>query len=157
MSSEAKPVEKRKRVHLSIKQKLQLIKRLESGVSVSKVCEEFGVKKQTVSDIRKSKNRLQNFSARFSLSSEGNVRPRMTMKTSQNSDLEKAVYEWFVQQLSENAVVCSTDIISAADDFACQMGINHTASAAWLWRFRNRYGLCIKVGIYLTYTKVLIN
>jgi hypothetical protein len=45
----------KKRANLSVKQKLELIEKLESGVFVTCVCEEYGVKKQTVSDIRKAK------------------------------------------------------------------------------------------------------
>ena len=56
---------KRKRVHLSIKDKLELLKKLDSGYSVAKVCEEYGVKKQTVSDIRKSRPKLQEFTNKF--------------------------------------------------------------------------------------------
>uniref|UniRef100_A0A670Z3C1 HTH psq-type domain-containing protein n=1 Tax=Pseudonaja textilis TaxID=8673 RepID=A0A670Z3C1_PSETE len=54
-------VEKRKRVNLSVKQKLELIEKLESGWSVARACEEYGVKKQTVSDIRKAKEKLKRF------------------------------------------------------------------------------------------------
>ena len=40
---------KKKLVNLSIKQKLELISKLE-GASVPRVCELYGIKKQTVSD-----------------------------------------------------------------------------------------------------------
>jgi hypothetical protein len=49
-----------KRANLSVKQKLEFTKKLESGVSVACVCEEYGAKKQTVSDIRKTKDIPQN-------------------------------------------------------------------------------------------------
>ena len=49
-------MEKGKCVDLSVGEKLELIKKLESGVSVIRVCDEYGVKKQTVSDIRLSKD-----------------------------------------------------------------------------------------------------
>ena len=41
MSSQRKGGEERKRTNLSIGAKLELIKKLESGVSVSRVCEEW--------------------------------------------------------------------------------------------------------------------
>ena len=41
--------------NLSIGAKLELIKNLESEVLVARVCDEYGVKKQTVSNILKSK------------------------------------------------------------------------------------------------------
>ena len=53
---------KKKRVNLSIKQKLELISKLEGGASVEHVCEVYGIKKQTVSDIRKNKDKLIQFS-----------------------------------------------------------------------------------------------
>ena len=43
MSSRGK-VEKRKRVNLTVAQKFELIKMLETGVSVKRMCEEYGVK-----------------------------------------------------------------------------------------------------------------
>lgn len=49
---------KRKRVHLNVAQKLDLIEKLEQGFTVAHVCEIYGVKKQTVSDIRKSKKQI---------------------------------------------------------------------------------------------------
>ena len=53
MASKQKDSGKRKHTNLSIGDKLELIKKLESGVSVAKLCEEYGVKKQTVSYIKK--------------------------------------------------------------------------------------------------------
>ena len=43
---------KRKSVDISISEELEFIKNLVSGVSVIRVCDEYGVTKQTVCDIR---------------------------------------------------------------------------------------------------------
>ncbi|KAG0725911.1 Transposable element Tcb2 transposase [Chionoecetes opilio] len=56
-----------KRVNLSIAEKLELIKKVESGVSVARVCVEYGVKKQTVSDIRKAKDKLRENAVKFNV------------------------------------------------------------------------------------------
>jgi hypothetical protein len=48
---------KRKHLTLSITQKLELIDKWESGVSVAHVCELYGVKKQTVLDSHKNKEK----------------------------------------------------------------------------------------------------
>ena len=48
MADKEKCREKRKRTNLIISAKLELLKKLDSGYSVAKVCEEYGVKKQTV-------------------------------------------------------------------------------------------------------------
>lgn len=42
------------------KKELELTEKLESGVSVARVCEEYGAKKQTASDIRKTRYILPN-------------------------------------------------------------------------------------------------
>ena len=59
-----KQAEKRKRVNLSVTQKLELIEKIEKGASVAIVCEQYGVKKQTVSDIRNC-NRVRNTAFSF--------------------------------------------------------------------------------------------
>ena len=57
----------RKLVTLSVNKKLELIRKLEAGASVKSVCEEYGVKKQTVSDIRKAKDKLLAFSLKYNV------------------------------------------------------------------------------------------
>ena len=60
-----KQTEKRERVNLSVVQLLELIKNIENRASVAGVCEQYGVKKQTVSDIRKSKEKLMKYAALY--------------------------------------------------------------------------------------------
>ncbi|CAK8681854.1 unnamed protein product [Clavelina lepadiformis] len=60
----SKPDEKSKRLNLSVTQKLELIKKLEKGASVASVCDQYGVKKQTVSDI-KSKDKLLKYATSY--------------------------------------------------------------------------------------------
>ena len=49
MADKEKRGEKRKCTNLTISAKLELLKKLDSGYSVAKVCEEYGMEKQTVS------------------------------------------------------------------------------------------------------------
>ena len=96
-SIKAKAIEKNKRVHLSIHQKLQLIKRHEQDVSVATLCKEFGVAKQTVSDIKKSKESLKKYAVENNV---GANNERKTMKPALNSNLDAAVFKWYLQQRS---------------------------------------------------------
>lgn len=137
---------KRKRVNLSVAQKLELIKKLESGVSVTRVCDEYGVKKQTVSDIRKSKVKLQEYALKFSIDGSGSksagFSARKHMKPAKSQDLDEAVYKWYVQERSVGVKVRAVEIASAATDLAEHLAIpNFKASDGWLWRFRKRHGL----------------
>ena len=57
--------QKRKRNALSLQDKLSIIEKLEKGASVSSICREYEIAKQTVSDIKKSKNDIRNFVLKF--------------------------------------------------------------------------------------------
>ncbi|GBM05869.1 hypothetical protein AVEN_135244-1 [Araneus ventricosus] len=48
---------KRKHATLSIKDKVNLIKKFESGTAVAKLCEEYGLGKSTIYDIKKQKKK----------------------------------------------------------------------------------------------------
>ncbi|KAK4291507.1 hypothetical protein Pmani_035668 [Petrolisthes manimaculis] len=91
------PLEKRKRVNLSIGDKLELINKLEAGVSVARVCEIYGVKKQTVSDIRKAKDKLKEYAVKFDFDSakdmKGVIHARSHMRKPQSETLEEAVFK----------------------------------------------------------------
>ena len=89
---------KRTCVHLSIKDKLELLDKLDKGYSVAKVCAEYGVKKQTVSDMRKAKDKLRAFARDFNVgaSSSTATEARKHMKVCTNKDLEEAVYKWYI-------------------------------------------------------------
>lgn len=136
---------KRKRVSLSVNQKLELIKKLEAGATVAHVCEEYGVKKQTVSDIRKAKDKLTAFSLKFgvpSTSKTSSVGGRKHMRVAQDKDLEEAVYTWIMQERSCGVNVRGSEIQNAAAKLAKHMGVEKfQATAGWLWRFRNRHGM----------------
>lgn len=57
--------EKRKCTNLTIGDKLKLIKKLEFGVTVARVCEEYSVIKQVVSYIYRNKEKVQSFAVKF--------------------------------------------------------------------------------------------
>ena len=83
--------EKHKRTNLTISAKLELLKKLDSGCSVVKVCEKYRVKKQTVSDIRKARWKLEAFAVKFDVNAtkdrSGIVHKRKHMKVCSSKDL----------------------------------------------------------------------
>ena len=140
-----KKVSKRtaKPVHLSVAQKLELIRKLESGKSVAEVCEEYGVKKQTVSDIRKAKEKLQGYATKFSVSGSAQGDPgRKHMKSAKSVDLDAAVYKWYCQERACGVEVRGVELASSATKLARQLGLpEFHGSDGWLWRFRKRHGI----------------
>ena len=109
------------------------------------VCEQYGVKKQTVSDIRKSKEKLMKYAASYcvdtSSSKSGKVKTRKHMKTGKDQALDVTM-KWYVQERSSGANVRGVEVLAAATKLASHLG--HTdfkESEGWLWQFRNRHGL----------------
>ncbi|KAG7155601.1 Tigger transposable element-derived protein 7-like 47 [Homarus americanus] len=136
MPSRGSNTPKRKHVTLSVNQKLELIRKLEAGASVARVCDEYGVKKQTVSDIRKAKDKLTAFSLKYTVdanSKSSSVGARKRMRVAKDTNLEEAVTKWFMQQRSCGNVVHGVEIQAAAAKLASHMGIeNFEASDGWL-------------------------
>lgn len=58
---------RKKRVDLNIAQKLDVIKKLESDISVDSLSEEYGVAKETVLDIYKAKAKIMDFYHKYSV------------------------------------------------------------------------------------------
>ena len=104
MADQGKRRKKHKRRNLTISAKLELLKKFESGYSVAKVCEEYGVKKQTVSDICKAKEKLQALEIKFDVDANtdksGMIHKRKRMKMCTSKELEEVVFKWYTQERS---------------------------------------------------------
>ena len=98
MSSNISKSVKRKRVNLSVVKKLELIKDIEKGATVKSVCEKYRVKRQTVSDIRKNKEKLEKYAASYCIdaasSKNGKIGNKTDMKTGNKESLAAAVIKW---------------------------------------------------------------
>lgn len=133
---------KRTRVHLNVKQKLELIKKVESGVSTSRVCDEYGIKKQTVSDIRKLKDELMKIVSTCDLDSPDTL--RKNIKLSIVPSVEDAVYRWYEQERSRGVKIQIADLKLATERLANQMKVDFQPNDSWIWRFRKRHGILVK-------------
>ena len=139
---------KRKHVQLSIADKLKIIEDLEKGVKPAKISADYGIAKQTISDIKKSKEKLMKYSSDSlggqdsgSASRKSGVE-RKRVQYGRADKLEEAVVKWYRQQISVGVSVRGIELKHAAKTLGAKMGIeNFVASDGWLFRFRKRYGL----------------
>ncbi|XP_045104336.1 tigger transposable element-derived protein 7-like [Portunus trituberculatus] len=129
-----------KPVHLSVSQKLELLRKIDGGMSVAQVCELYGVKKQTVSDIKKARGKLENYAVKFAVSGKGDA-TRKHMKDPKCVELDLAVYKWYTQERACGVEVRGVELAASAAKLAAHMGIEFKASDGWLWRFRRRHGI----------------
>ena len=139
------PPVKRKHKTLSIKDKLDIIDKLEKGYSGTSLASEYGVGKATISDFKRQKEQLREY-ARKHLPHDLNLKSRAviakTMKTSKYKALDEAVFKWHGQMAASGVNARGVEILGAAKELAEELGIqDFNASEGWLWRFRRRHAL----------------
>ena len=137
---------KRKHVQLSIKQKLEIIEKLEKGVKPAAISAEYGIAKQTISDIKKAKEKIVKYASESEGASDHKSKKvgleRTKVQYGKSVELEEAVMKWHRQQLGVGVSVRGVEIKNAALRLSAQMGLNNfAASDGWLFRFHTRYGL----------------
>lgn len=132
---------KRKRVVLTISQKLELCNRFESGTPVKTICCDYGIGDSTVRDILKQKGKLMSYA---SDSDNYYVKKRKSMKKPIYEELEKAMTKWISQQrYQDGATITGPVIASKAKYFHDLLGLkgSFSASSGWLAGFKNRHGI----------------
>ena len=135
---------KRKRVVLTIQQKLEVIKLLDSSISYTIICEKFGIGRSTVSDIKSNREKLLKFN--MELKEMGTKRDVKVMKLGDDPLLDKAVYVWFRQKRMEGVPVSGPLLCEKAMDLYKTLHkdakeSDFTASEGWKWRFCKRHGI----------------
>lgn len=135
------PGEKRKRVVLTLREKMDICARLEKGESRKVLMQEYNVGMSTLYDIKAHKARL----LRFFASSESNkaLEQRRTLHTPKLEHLDRVLYEWFLGKRAEGVPVSGPMLIEKAKDFYEQMQLTEPCvfSGGWLWRFKARHGI----------------
>lgn len=132
---------KRKRVVLSINQKLEIINKSENGHTVKSLMREYEIGDQTVRDIIKKKQKLLEFAGNSD--NPKGMCNRKTMKTSTYEDLDKAMVMWFNQQRAAGIPISGAVCAAKAKHFFEELEIpgDFNASSGWLTRFKQRYGI----------------
>ncbi|XP_055981316.1 jerky protein homolog [Sorex fumeus] len=135
------PGEKRKRVVLTLREKIDICTRLERGESRKALMQEYNVGMSTLYDIRAHKAQL----LRFFASSDSNsaLERRRTLHTPKLEHLDRVLYEWFLGRRAEGVPVSGPMLIEKARDLYEQMGLTEPCvfSGGWLWRFKARHGI----------------
>ncbi|XP_053556272.1 jerky protein homolog [Bombina bombina] len=133
--------QKRRRNTLKLSDKLEIIKKLESGVSVSVLMETYDIGKSTIYDIKNAKNKILQFTA----SSEpyNKIAERKSLHKPKLENLDKVLHEWFLIKRSEGMAISGPMLITKAKSFKEQMNIDSECnfSSGWLRNFKMRHGI----------------
>uniref|UniRef100_G1KUP5 HTH CENPB-type domain-containing protein n=1 Tax=Anolis carolinensis TaxID=28377 RepID=G1KUP5_ANOCA len=132
---------KRKRLCLSIAQKVKLLEKLDSGVSVKHLTLEYGVGMTTIYDLKKQKDKLLKFYAESD--EEKLMKNRKTLHKAKNEDLDRVLKEWIRQRRTEHLPLNGMLIMKQAKIYHNELKIegNCEYSKGWLQKFKKRHGI----------------
>ncbi|XP_025050506.1 jerky protein homolog [Alligator sinensis] len=133
--------EKRKRVVLTLTQKIDICRRLEKGENRNVLMKEFNVGSSTIYDIKAQKEQLLKFVSSSETSKA--VEKRRTLHKPKLEQLDSLLYEWFSLKRSEGAPISGPMLTEKAKDFYKQMDLTEPCafSAGWLSCFKLRHGI----------------
>jgi hypothetical protein len=134
-------VEKRRRHVLTIQQKVDVLRKIDHGVSVSQLCWVYGVGQSTIHDIKVQKNQIFQFVAESD--SMAGISKRKTLCGPNIIDLDKVVYEWFHQCRSEGIPISGPMLMEKAKSYHEELKTEGDCdySTGWLQKFKNRHGI----------------
>ena len=129
----------KKRVDLSLKQKAQLLKELESGGSSQKaIADKFGVSRACVCRLVKQVVIQQQLDS-------GKASGRKRTRGGNDEDIDEAVFIWFKQKCAQGAHLSGPEIQAKAKRIAAVKGIDSfQASSGCLWRWKGRFNIKFK-------------
>ncbi|XP_054737977.1 jerky protein homolog-like [Anastrepha obliqua] len=132
---------KRKRIVVSMDTRLKVLRQIDNGESVAKICVEFNVGKGTVNDWRRDKRSIEEFCSK--MESDKNLGSRCTRKKPICEVVDKALWIWFLQERRRCTPIGSPILKEKA--LAIHQKINiggdFVASDGWLNRWKKRQGI----------------
>ncbi|XP_048364694.1 tigger transposable element-derived protein 4 [Sphaerodactylus townsendi] len=130
----------RNKKSLSIKDKIDIMTAVESGMKKSDIAAKYGIKKNSLSSIMKSKDRIleafefQQFDPK-----------RKRLRTALYTDLEEELLKWYRMAQGLNVTISGPMLRLRANAIAQKLGhSDFKCSNGWLDRFKSRYGLTFR-------------
>ncbi|GBM60398.1 Jerky protein [Araneus ventricosus] len=121
MADSAKPSNKRKRVVLTITQKLDIIRRLERGENKQDLMRKFNIGSSTIYDIKLQKDKLMKFASSAETSKASDE--RRTLQQPQHEKLDIILYDWFLLKREEGIPISGPMLMEKARDFSEKLNI----------------------------------
>lgn len=133
----------RKRKHnvLTMDTKIEIIQRLEKGESAVRLAPIYNIGRTTISDIKRNKDSILMFAAK--LKSDESLKKRKRIRKPNDSNLENAVYMWYIQKIQKGEFVNGPLLCEKALELNKKLGgpPDFKASNGWLHNFRTRHGI----------------
>lgn len=135
----ASQTQKRKHKTLTIKEKNEILDRLNRNESFSSLASEYGVGRSTIYDIKKNRENIQKFVS----TTDCGPGKRQTLRKAENPEVEEALYMWFLQERNRNTPISGPILAMKAKFFYKEITKkdDFVASKGWLERFKSRHGI----------------
>lgn len=136
--------EKRKHVTLTILKKVEIIRMLDSNLSVNFLAKKFGIGPSTVYDIKKNREKILKYYG--SRDCNAVIATRKTIRNPKSENLDDVLYEWYKQKRSEDVYVTGPHLCKKARELQNELNIEEPCnfSSGWLTRFKQRHGIRYK-------------
>lgn len=130
-----------KRRFLCLEDRIKILELLDAGEPACNVADRFKISPSAISHIKKKKEKILRSKTTIA-ACNGNLRKRRCTQIEENP-LEKAVYEWLVQQTAMGMPVRGLPIKKQALLFNKMLGgpESFKASDGWLTKFKKRHGV----------------
>ncbi|XP_071536059.1 uncharacterized protein [Panulirus ornatus] len=143
MASKTYESVRRKHQSISIQDKVELLKKMDHGVSVRKLCDVYSIGSSTVYDIKKQREKILKFYA--DCDSRKQMMMRKTMKDGKSTEHDRVMMEWFRQRRRDGVDLTGSMIMDQAKLFHEELKLQHECdySEGWLQRFKKRHGISL--------------
>lgn len=132
--------ESRKNNFLTLKDKAEILQRLDEGELASSLAREYGISQSTISRFKKRKESIQKAVTTI----YSNNSNRRTLRGTFYKKTEEALYQWYLEERQKNIDVTGTMLRNKAQYFYNKFkesNYSFCASVGWLTRFKKRYGI----------------
>lgn len=131
---------KRRHFSCTLKEKLEVLKRLDKGECATKLSREYGVGKATISDWKKNRAKIEQF---CSASSEKTLEKRQKTTVSSYEKLDEALFLWFTQEREKGIPISGPLVKEKSLQLNKLMNgdPSFSASCGFLDRWKKRHGI----------------
>lgn len=136
-----KPKQKQKQTRLNLAEKINVLKKLNSGVRANRLAIEFNVSEAAICKIKKNRDQIMQI-----VSNTHHELKKKTLHKPEYEDLENKLYEWFLKQRDRNCPMNGPVIRAKAKDLFVKLypeknANDFCASDGWFQKFKRRFGI----------------
>ncbi|XP_043522603.1 jerky protein homolog-like [Frieseomelitta varia] len=123
--------------NISIADRLEILSKLEDGMTVSGIACEYGLSKRTIRRYRQNSKEIRNFAA------NPKHREMKRQRKSTYTDMETKLYNWFLQRKLLGDCLTDNILIKKAKEMETEFAgtSNFKGSRGWLWNWKKKYDI----------------